>query len=747
MFRLTKVTVLMIYFCFASGTSICGQFKTCSSCISYASERCVWCSEAETKHTRCQPEIFASDQTWCNSSFIYNPKFEKFEEQHVPYQSVDDHGRKTIVTPGHIKIKVRPGVPVDFKMLYKPIEHFPLDVYFLMDNSYTMRQFQNELKSQAINILKELSAFTKNVRLGFGTFVEKPVYPYYDKNRYQKSIPFENVLSLTADISKLNNTVRQIDFGSNFDDQEAGLDALMQVMTCTKEIGWRTEARRIIVLFTDAPYHSMGDGKMIGILKPNDMECHLKDNIYDDTATTQDYPSVSQINKVATERNFKIIFATIERVSEVYKELSNAILGSETAILIKKEEGESNIVPIIKTAYLEAESVVRLVSDFPSSVNVKYSPDCNEIEKKNCRSTHLNPIVEINVTIVAGSCLDGNSSRVFKISPHGLHDIDVGVELEVDCQCECEKVKKEKSPVCFNAAYLLCGVCICDSDSKESNVAEDLESPHCRYHGQYVCGRCICKPGYSGDTCEYDDNLCMSNCKKGTCYMGKCNCQEGWSPPNCMCPVSNKDCIAPWSDENEVCFGNGECKCGECSCDKVSGKNESYFGTFCDLCTDCAAKYCKKYEDYVYCNYLNEKAFCDQSFLSGKDTVVKIVNSTEIINDNIQKATWCAKLLDNGTSIVFKYHHEDNKLFLTIQKEKQIPPKANLYIVVGSVISAIVLIGLLTLIGWKVLTDIYDQREYRKVEEAAKAAGFDVSNPCYENPTTEFPNPSYRPTK
>lgn len=68
-------------------------------------------------------------------------------------------------------------------------------------------------------------------------------------------------------------------------------------------------------------------------------------------------------------------------------------------------------------------------------------------------------------------------------------------------------------------------------------------------------------------------------------------------------------------------------------------------------------------------------------------------------------------------------------------------------VVVGSVISAIVLIGLLTLIGWKVLTDIYDQREYRKVEEAAKAAGFDVSNPCYENPTTEFPNPSYRPTK
>ena len=98
--------------------------------------------------------------------------------------------------------------------------------------------------------------------------------------------------------------------GSNFDDPEAGLDALMQAMKCD-EVGWRENARHIIVLCTDSTYHSAGDGKIVGAIKPHDMKCHLKDHKYSE-ALTYDYPSVSQINQAAIDGNFKLIFAITE---------------------------------------------------------------------------------------------------------------------------------------------------------------------------------------------------------------------------------------------------------------------------------------------------------------------------------------------------------------------------------------------------------------------------------------------------
>lgn len=120
----------------------------------------------------------------------------------------------------------------------------------------------------------------------------------------------------------------------------------MQAMTCNEEIGWRTDARKIIVLCTDSTYHSAGDGKMVGALKPNDMKCHLENNKYT-MELELDYPSVGQINKVAKERNFRIIFAATANVSREYTALSSQILGSRFALLKDK----FHVISIIKEAY------------------------------------------------------------------------------------------------------------------------------------------------------------------------------------------------------------------------------------------------------------------------------------------------------------------------------------------------------------------------------------------------------------
>lgn len=143
------------------------------------------------------------------------------------------------------------------------------------------------------------------------------------------------------------------EFGSNYDDPEAGLYGLMEAMTCEKELGWRKDARRIIVLCTDNTYHSAGDGKIVGAFQPHDMKCHLHKNNSD---LIFDYPSVSQINRIATKENFLIIFAAVRKVREEYTALAKAIHGAKYAELDEKDK--SNIVEIIQTVYLVSISFI-----------------------------------------------------------------------------------------------------------------------------------------------------------------------------------------------------------------------------------------------------------------------------------------------------------------------------------------------------------------------------------------------------
>lgn len=142
--------------------------------------------------------------------------------------------------------------------------------------------------------------------------------------------------------------MKNIEFGANYDDPEAGLDGLMQAMVC-QELNWRNNSRRIIVLCTDSTYHSVGDGKIVGAIKPNDMKCHLENDTYNETyALTYDYPSISQIDKVAREGQFIIVFATKDKVSTEYGHLAKNIFGSKHAVI----DNEKDAVRIIKEAYL-----------------------------------------------------------------------------------------------------------------------------------------------------------------------------------------------------------------------------------------------------------------------------------------------------------------------------------------------------------------------------------------------------------
>ena len=46
-------------------------------------------------------------------------------------------------------------------------------------------------------------------------------------------------------------------------------------MVCGDRIGWRRDARRVVILTTDQSFHTALDGKLGGIVRPNDGKCHL----------------------------------------------------------------------------------------------------------------------------------------------------------------------------------------------------------------------------------------------------------------------------------------------------------------------------------------------------------------------------------------------------------------------------------------------------------------------------------------
>ena len=46
----------------------------------------------------------------------------------------------------------------------------------------------------------------------------------------------------------------------NLDAPEGGFDAIMQAIVCKNEIGWRDNARKLLVFSTDAGFHFAGDG-------------------------------------------------------------------------------------------------------------------------------------------------------------------------------------------------------------------------------------------------------------------------------------------------------------------------------------------------------------------------------------------------------------------------------------------------------------------------------------------------------
>ena len=73
---------------------------------------------------------------------------------------------------------------------------------------------------------------------------------------------FKNGMSLDTNTNKFIKLVEESPISGNIDGPEGGFDAIMQSIVCRDEIGWRRDARHLLIVTTDAGFHHAVDGRV-----------------------------------------------------------------------------------------------------------------------------------------------------------------------------------------------------------------------------------------------------------------------------------------------------------------------------------------------------------------------------------------------------------------------------------------------------------------------------------------------------
>lgn len=60
----------------------------------------------------------------------------------------------------------------------RQVEDYPVDIYYLMDLSNSMKDDLLNIQSLGTKLATEMRKVTSNLRIGFGAFVDKPMSPY-----------------------------------------------------------------------------------------------------------------------------------------------------------------------------------------------------------------------------------------------------------------------------------------------------------------------------------------------------------------------------------------------------------------------------------------------------------------------------------------------------------------------------------------------------------------------------------------
>ncbi|KAG9337585.1 hypothetical protein JZ751_028436 [Albula glossodonta] len=613
-----------------------------------------------------------------------------------------------------------------FTVKVRQVEDYPVDLYYLMDLSYSMRDDLVRLRYLGNTLAEAMGRTTSNLRMGFGAFVDKPLSPYMITSPQEAvsnpchgigasclaQFGYKHVLSLTEEVSRFTDEVKKQQVSRNRDSPEGGFDGIIQAVVCKEKIGWRQGASHLLVFTTDAKTHIALDGR--------------------------DYPSIALLTEKMSKNNINLIFAVTSSVMSLYQNYSELIPGTTVGML---SDDSGNVIQLIKSAYEKIRSKVELeVQGLPEELSLSFNATCLNGEQipglKSCSGLKIGDTVSFNVEAKMRGC-PKNKQRSFTLKPVGFRDA-LQITVDFQCECDCQRQAQPDSPICNqgNGTYE-CGICQCHpgwlgphcecaegdySPSEQDDCTPATPgAPICSGRGDCICGQCTCHASSFGKVwgtfCECDDfncprfkgELCSGH---GTCDCEVCQCDADWQGELCNCSRRTDTCM---SSLGMLCSGRGQCVCGTCECTQPGA-----YGSTCNKCPTCPDA-CTIKKECVECRQFKRgKLFEDNSCDRICRDQIQLVDNLSFHDKN---AVNCTYKDENDCVQNFQYY-EDNSgnSILSIVKEPACLEGPDILVVLLSVVGAIFFLGLAGLLIWKLLGH----------------------NPLYKGATSTFTNVTYR---
>ena len=164
---------------------ICTSKQSCSDCIK-AGPKCAWTDAVNYLGDRCQIEE--------NIIELRNKELIKIKSMNNPKTKIigrSENSELSFVTqqmfPFRYRVQIRPLDTINLRIKYKQLVDYPVDLYFLLDNSFTMDKYKEQLVKITEDLSRRLQEITKDYTIGYGSFVDKPLAPFTEP--YQDKYP------------------------------------------------------------------------------------------------------------------------------------------------------------------------------------------------------------------------------------------------------------------------------------------------------------------------------------------------------------------------------------------------------------------------------------------------------------------------------------------------------------------------------------------------------------------------------
>lgn len=759
----------------ARGLNMCmsGSATSCEECL-LIHPSCAWCAQEEfgrgrTLTSRCD-FIQNLHKRGCEARYVEYPTSSLSILKSRPLSSKGSGSSQYDVVqimPQKISLSLRPGAQTWFGLQVRQVEDYPVDLYYLMDLSLSMKDDLETIRNLGTKLALEMGKLTSNFRLGFGSFVDKNMSPFsYTAPKYQENpcngyklfpncVPtfgFRHILSLTDKVDRFNEEVQKQMVSRNRDAPEGGFDAILQAAVCKEEIGWRKEAYHLLVFATDDVPHLALDGRLGGLVQPHDGRCHLNEKNEYSASTQMDYPSLALLGEKLAENNIFLIFAVTKRLYVIYKNFTALIPGTTVEIL---DQDSKNVIQLIVAAYNNIRSKVELsVWDHPEDISLSFTATCQDGQPlpglRKCADLKIGDTVSFNVSVEARSCPPRGTDQSFTIKPVGFKDrLEVAVDYQ--CDCGCSRRAQTNSSICSSIGTYNCGTCHCEpgylgarcecqegeASSMYLSACREAEGKQiCSGRGECSCNQCLCYESefgkIYGSYCECDDFSCARHkgilCSgHGECHCGECKCHAGYIGDNCNCSTETSSCI---SDDGQMCSGRGSCMCGRCQCTEPGA-----FGDTCEKCPTCPDA-CGTKRECIECRLFDSGRLADNQTCQRlcKDEIITV----ETLRTDEPGAVLCLYKTDNDCVMKFTYsEHASGQSILTALKEPECAAGPDALTVLLAVVGSILLVGMMLLAAWKLVITIHDRREFARFQSARSRARYEMaSNPLYKQPVT-----------